>query len=176
MKNLIASLLILASVRAASQEMVFGDTAMIRSIQTKCSTIYDRKDSTTFLLTRVLFSDEATGGTNLSVDSYKKKISRIVAFTTTSKGLLGVEFYYWGSSIIMIYETMEYFEEDSPKGQIRNFRNIPYWESRFYFANNKLVGHKHTGRMGIGSNYQALKEIGNAKKVFEFVREHTSLN
>lgn len=76
----------------------------------------------------------------------------------------------------MIYETMEYYEGDSPQGQIRNFKNIPYWESRFYIYNNKLVAHRYSGRKGIGNDYSAQKEIEDSKKILEFVKQHTTLN
>jgi hypothetical protein len=76
----------------------------------------------------------------------------------------------------MIYETMEYYGEDSPKEQIRNFKNIPYWESRFYVDNNKLVAQRHSGRKGIRMDYNAQTEIENSKKIFEFAKKNTSLN
>jgi len=176
MKNLINCILILASSCVYGQEIIFGDTAIIRNTQSKCSIIYDTKDTTVFLLTKATLFKNAISGTNLIVDSYKKKITRIVAFTTTQNGLLGVEFYYWDNRIIMIYETMEYYEEDSPKGQIRNFKNIPYWESRFYIDNNKLVAHRHSGRKGIRKDYNAQIEIENSNQIFEFIKEHTSFN
>jgi hypothetical protein len=176
MRNLITYFLILTFFCANGQEITFGDTAIIKSIQSKCSIIYDTKDTTTFLLTKTSFYKTAISGTNLIIDSYKKKINRIVAFTTTQDGLLGIEFYYWDSRIIMIYETMEYYGEDSPKGQIRNFKNIPYWESRFYIDNNKLVAQRHSGRKGIQMDYNAQTEIANSKKIFEFVKKNTSLN
>ncbi len=175
MKNLTSCILILVSFYGYGQEITVGDTTMIREIQRKCSKIYDTKDSTIFLLTKSTFYKNAESGTNIIVDSYKGKINRIVAFTTTRTGLLGVEFYFWDSQIIMIYETMEYYDEDSPKGQIRNFKNIPYWESRFYINNNKLVAHRHSGRKGMGIDYKAQIEIGNSKDIFEFVKEQTSL-
>jgi hypothetical protein len=176
MRNLIIYFLILASFSANGQEITFGDSAIIKSIQSNCSIIYDTKDTTTFLLTKTSFYKTAIGGTYLIIDSYKKKITRIVAFTTTRDGLLGVEFYYWDSHIIMIYETMEYYGEDSPIGQIRNFKKIPYWESRFYVDNNKLVAQRHSGRKGIRMDYNAQTEIENSKKIFEFAKKNTSLN
>jgi hypothetical protein len=176
MRSLITYSLIITFFSATGQEITFGDTAMIKRIQSECSIIYDTKDTTTFLLTKAIFNKNAIGGTNLIINSYKKKIIRIVAFTTTQDGLLGVEFYYWDSRIIMIYETMEYYWEDSPKGQIRNFKNIPYWESRFYVDNNKLVAQRHSGRKGIRTDYNAQAEIENSKKIFEFAKKHTSLN
>ncbi len=175
MRNLTSCILILVSFNAFGQEITVGDTTMIREIQRKCSIIYDTKDSTIFLLTKSTFYKNAESGTNIVVNSYKGKINRIVTFTTTRTGLLGVEFYFWESQVIMIYETMEYYDEDSPKGQIRNFKNIPYWESRFYINNNKIVAHRHSGRKGIGIDYTAQIEIDNSKDIFEFVKEQTSL-
>jgi hypothetical protein len=165
----------LISICGYGQEITFGDTTEIREIQRKCSKIYDTNDSTIFLLTKVTFYRKAKGGTNIIAYSYKNRINRIVAFTTTRKGLQGVEFYFWDSNIIMIYETMEYYDVDSPKGQIRNFKNIPYWESRFYINNSKLVAHSHSGRKGIGIGYKALIEIENSKNIFRFVKKQTSL-
>ena len=176
MRYIITYFLFLTFFCTNGQEITFGDTSMIKSIQSKCSTIYDTKDTTTFLMTKTIFSKNAIGATNLIIDSYKKKITRIVAVTTMQEGQLGVEFYYWDSQIIMIYETMEYYEEISPKGQIRNFKNIPYWESRFYIDNNKSVAQRLSGRKGIRMGYNAQTEIENSKKVFRFVKKHTSFN
>jgi hypothetical protein len=175
MRNRITYFLILIISYANSQEIIFGDTAMMKSIQRKCSIIYDTKDTTNFLLTKTVFYKNAIGGTEFIINSYKKKINRIVAFSTTQGGLLGVEFYYWDDRIIMIYETMQYYSEDSPKGQIRNFKNIPYWESRYYLNNNKLVAQQHSGRKGIRMNYTAQAALEKSKKIFEFAKKNFTL-
>jgi hypothetical protein len=170
MKYLTSCILFLVSICCFSQEVSYGDTTKIREIQSKCSKIYDNKDTTLFLLTKSVFFNNTIGGTNIIAYSFKKQINRIVAFTTVPTGLQAVEFYFWDNQIIMIYETMEYFDADSPEGQIKNFKNIPYWESRFYISNDKLVAHKHSGRKGIGFDYKALEEIGNSKKILRFVK------
>jgi hypothetical protein len=175
MKKLVSCILILLSLFCYSQEISFGDTAMIREIKKKCSLIYETKDSTIFLLTKSNFHQNAASGTNIIIDSYQGKITRIVAYTTTVKGLSEVEYYYWDSQLIMIYKTMEYYEEESPIGQNKNFRNIPYWESRFYIDKDELVAHKHSGRKGIGIAYKAKTESAHSKKIFEFVKRKTSL-
>ena len=106
------------------------------------------------------------------VYSNKGLVNRIVLSTNTKEGTLAIELYYWDGDLAMIYETLEYYQEQSPAGQIKNFKGLPYWESRFYFRGNKLIAHKHSGRRMIGNNYTGKPEIEDSERIREFVDKH----
>ena len=134
-----ALLLLLMCHVAYGQEKVFGDTTVMRNIRAFTSTIYDLKDTTYFFLTKEKFFDNALAGTNIVAYEFKNSINRIVAFTTKNEGLLSAEYYYLNDTVLMIYESFEYYSEASPAKQEKNFKGLPFWESRFFLANGKLA-------------------------------------
>jgi hypothetical protein len=173
MKLYVVVVFICLTHHAKSQEIVFGDTNIIKDIQNKCSIIYESKDQTNFIVTRKRIFKGATSGTNIYSFSYMGNINRIVASTTMDNGIYAAEFYYLQEGLILIYESFEFYEESAPANQPTNFKGIPFWESRFYFQDG-LVAHKCTGREVIGADYTAAREMKPAKAILEFVKSRSS--
>ena len=57
----------------------------------------------------------------------------IVAAAWTGLGKYSAEYYFEGDSLLMSYETLEYFSEKEPGESWRNFRDLAAWERRSYF-------------------------------------------
>jgi hypothetical protein len=169
MRIQIILLLIICHV-AKGQEKVFGDTTIMKNIQASAAAIYESKDTTYYFLTKEKLFDDAICGTNIVAYGFNDAINRIVAFTDLNEGLLAAEYYYRNDSVLMIYKSFEFYKESSPPNQEKNFKKLPFWESRFYFSNGQLAGHKHTGRPNIANKFNGVSEIKDANKIFEYVK------
>ncbi|HEX5170626.1 MAG TPA: hypothetical protein VFW11_15725 [Cyclobacteriaceae bacterium] len=167
---LFIAVIITAYFYGYGQENIFGDTALISDIQAKCSSLYNTQDKTDFFVTKKKFYKHQVSGTNIVAYSKKGNLFRIVVNTYVRDGQLSGEYFYWENSLIMIYETLEYYAESSPEGQVKNFMGIPFWETRFYFDDSKIVAHKHTGRRDVGKDYSGGNEMAESNNILNFVK------
>ncbi len=163
MKNkLITFITILSCLCLNSQEAkVFGDSLIVAKVKAKTSMIFDNKDKTSFYLTKKRFHKEKTYGTNIIAHSKNGNFNRIIAITTTKKGILSAEYYYENTKLIYIYQTFEYFNKYKDQARWKNFKGLPAWENKYYISENKIIYQKQKG----------LDIIKKAKKLNEKIRE-----
>lgn len=128
-----------------SQELAIRDTVIVNDINKRASFIYDNNDSALFFLTKTAFKGQPFFAAEITCYLKNKIPNRIVVVYTIDSGKLAREFYLENHKLIFCYETMEYFDKYARKKKWKNFKNLPAYESRYYFADEKIVYQKHRG-------------------------------
>ena len=145
--RLLAMFICLMSLTVKSQELVFGDTALINDMHKKSAAIYGNNDSIVFALTKISFTIENIYAAEITCYLKNKIPNRLVVIYTTDSGLLAHEFVLENKQLIFCYESMGYFDAMTPKNSWRNFKHIAGYEARYYFVDEKLIAQIKSGKL-----------------------------
>jgi len=160
----------LSILKVNAQEQKIGDSTVVDDIKKITSKIYDNKDKTHFFLTKSSLRQMKTFSTNITAYSKEKAINRIVAFSTLKSGILATEWYFQNNTLVYVYESFEYFDENKPKDGWKNFKGLYAWENRYYFVDEEV---KYQKLKGIKSKKRTPNDVLiEGKKMLTYIKNH----
>lgn len=163
------SILMLLCLISNAQELIVGDSTVVKNIKSKTSKIYENKDKTSFYLTNKRLRKIKTFGTNIIANFKNDTINRIVSISMTKNGQLATEWYYWNNKLVYVYESFEFFEESKKKSSWKNFKNFYAWESRYYLVDEKLKYQKHKGKRNPTNSSQINQIIKDGNNIRNYI-------
>jgi len=172
-RHTIFLLTLITHLTSIAQEQVYGDSGVVKYIKEKTSKIYETKDKTHFLLTKKRLLEDKTFGTNIIAYSMKGKINRIIAISTTKKGILSSEYYFENNQLIYNYETFEYFDKYGGERKWKNFKNLPAWESKYYIDHDNVKYQRQKGLELIRDSKKLNRKINDGYSLFRYVSKST---
>lgn len=172
--GLSVSLTMLAPI-AHAFESFFGDENVKAAVKQQTSKIYETRDKSYFFLTKKSLQAKSTCGTDIVAHENKRQINRIITKSCTRNGRLSVEYYYENGQSIFVYEVFEYYSEKAKKDTWVNFKNIPSWESRYYFSGQTLGYHSHKGRVKANDSTTGASQLARAESVLRFTKSKIQL-
>jgi len=161
--------IILFPVNNFAQELSYGDSSIVTQANENASGIYNDKDTVLFFLSKNSFIPQQIFAANICCYIKQNRPNRIVISYTTTEGLLSKEFFLVKEALFYCYETLEYFDFPENKDRWKNFKNIPAYESRYYFNNEKLLYQQHTGVNAIPKNKEQ-ELISEKEKLLQYIK------
>lgn len=142
---LLIALFVFPSRFLFAQDTSVGDSSVVTYIHQELKDMYGKNDTTFYLLTKRQLHKITTNGTNVSIEKTDNTISRIVIISFTKSGEFAEEYLFKNGKLIFVYQTFTYFQEVPSKTKAVNFKGQRYWETRFYFTDERLKYQKTTG-------------------------------
>jgi hypothetical protein len=150
----------------SAQDRVYGSADLRAPIDARTRQIYDAAGQRAFRMTRANpLAIPHAQGMELTGTRAGQGFSRIVAFVWTKEGKYGVEYYFDGNKLLLVFETFEYFDTTAPKQAWRNFKGIPGWSRRTYFQGAAIVYAEAQGADAPAPGAGAEKLITDARKL-----------
>jgi hypothetical protein len=142
MRKILTTLLLILHLCAIGQvdnDSLQNDSEKLKTdILNKCQIISTTSDSIINISTEENFFEQSFNGTDITILLLKGEIIKISAKSKTKKGLLISEVYYWDKQEIREFQTLEFAEGKSKKGQWRNSKGKPSWEFNTFIDNNEI--------------------------------------
>jgi hypothetical protein len=144
----VAPVILSALIPAFAQQptRIEGDPAVRRALEADVRAIYKSASHPAFLLLRSNppglndYVNAEIIGTH--VDGH---LARIVMSAWNTNGRRSIEYYLVSGTLVHMYESFEFFEDNAPENAWRNFKGIAAWERRAYFRDEEAAYVETTG-------------------------------
>jgi hypothetical protein len=124
-----------------------GDSSIVVPISAAARFIYDSAGGTIYsLVPRNPLGLRSGTSVELQGSFLSNRVARVVSSCWTSEGKYSVEFYFQRDSLVYAFEGFVYFPDAAPRGQWRNWMNLPAWESRSYWRADSVAFVEARGR------------------------------